>query len=70
MTRRDERGRRALAGSHGRARDGCECTHDVRRTSDAADAHMNLQTFLGVEACDTCHGPGREFSVEVSHQVE
>jgi len=45
---------------------GCNGCHD----SDAATAHMELETFLGVEACATCHGPGREFSVEVSHQVE
>lgn len=45
---------------------GCNGCHD----SDAAAAYMNLETYLGVEACATCHGPGREFSVEVSHQVE
>jgi hypothetical protein len=45
---------------------GCNGCHD----SDAAAAHMNLETSLGVEACATCHGPDREFSVEVSHQVE
>jgi hypothetical protein len=45
---------------------GCNGCHD----SDAAGAHMSLETYLGVEACETCHGPGREFSVEVSHRVE
>jgi hypothetical protein len=45
---------------------GCNGCHD----SAAAGAHMALGTYLGVEACESCHGPGREQSVANSHMVE
>jgi hypothetical protein len=43
----------------------CNGCHD----SDSAGAHMALQTYQGAEACETCHGPGREYSVGISHKI-
>jgi hypothetical protein len=43
----------------------CNGCHD----SDSAGAHMALQTYQGTEACATCHGPGRDNSVAISHKV-
>lgn len=43
----------------------CGACHD----SNAAHAHIELQTTTsGAESCTVCHGPGREWSVEVVHK--
>ena len=43
----------------------CNSCHD----SDAATAHIDAQTApSGVESCELCHAPGKEFSVEVMHK--
>lgn len=42
----------------------CSSCHD----SDAAGAHFAANTSsFGVESCEVCHGPGRDFAVEKSH---
>jgi hypothetical protein len=43
----------------------CSSCHD----SAAAEAHFFVQTYNGNESCAVCHGPGKEFSVELSHKV-
>ncbi|MCK6485574.1 MAG: hypothetical protein HUU22_08375 [Phycisphaerae bacterium] len=45
----------------------CTSCHD----SSAAMAHVAINTVPGTitEACATCHGPGREFSIEKSHKL-
>ena len=42
----------------------CASCHD----STAAIAHMGAQTSNGEEACSVCHGPGKEWSVELKHK--
>jgi hypothetical protein len=43
----------------------CGSCHD----SDSAGAHFNLMTdSYGTEACEACHGPGSEQSVELKHK--
>jgi hypothetical protein len=42
----------------------CGSCHD----SAAAGAHISANTSsFGVESCEVCHGPGRDFAVEKSH---
>lgn len=43
----------------------CSSCHD----SKAAETHFFVQSFAGNESCPVCHGPGKEFSVELSHKV-
>jgi hypothetical protein len=44
----------------------CGSCHD----SDAATAHIEVQTSVGgVESCDVCHAPGRDWAVEKEHKV-
>jgi hypothetical protein len=43
----------------------CTACHDSSSTA----THAAINTAGGVESCGVCHGPGREFSVEVSHRV-
>jgi hypothetical protein len=44
----------------------CGSCHD----SDAASAHIEVQTSPGgVESCDVCHAPGRDWAVEKEHKV-
>jgi hypothetical protein len=43
----------------------CTACHDSKSTA----THAASNTVGGVESCEVCHGPGREFSVEVSHRV-
>jgi len=44
----------------------CGSCHD----SDAAQAHIEVQTTLsGVESCQTCHGTGKEWNVELMHKL-
>jgi OmcA/MtrC family decaheme c-type cytochrome len=43
----------------------CGSCHD----SKPAETHYWVQTWNGDESCDVCHGPGKEYSVEVSHKV-
>jgi OmcA/MtrC family decaheme c-type cytochrome len=43
----------------------CTSCHDSQETQ----AHAELQTSAGgVETCNVCHGPGREFDVNKAHQ--
>ncbi|MBI2266750.1 MAG: hypothetical protein HYU64_16575 [Armatimonadetes bacterium] len=42
----------------------CGSCHD----SNAAQAHIALNTSAGSEACATCHGQGKEFNVELVHK--
>jgi len=43
----------------------CIACHD----SKAVKAHAQLMTTTdGVESCETCHGPGKEFAVDKVHQ--
>ena len=43
----------------------CTACHD----STAAGGHIELQTTaLGIETCEVCHGPGREFDVYTIHR--
>ena len=45
----------------------CNTCHD----SPAAKAHTELQTTPeGVEACDVCHGAGRDLAVDVVHPIQ
>ncbi|MBI3183068.1 MAG: hypothetical protein HYZ28_13100 [Myxococcales bacterium] len=46
-------------------RSACGSCHD----SDAAGAHVDLNTFQGVEACPVCHAPGKESSVATAHII-
>jgi hypothetical protein len=43
----------------------CGSCHD----SIAAEVHIELSTLAGFESCASCHGEGRAFSVEWSHQL-
>lgn len=43
----------------------CASCHD----SDAANAHIELNTYVGWESCAVCHGPGRDQAVEIAHKV-
>jgi OmcA/MtrC family decaheme c-type cytochrome len=43
----------------------CGACHD----SDAATAHIEAQTAGGAESCTVCHGPGRDWSVQVMHKT-
>ena len=43
----------------------CSSCHD----SAAAETHFFVQSYNGSESCAVCHGPGKEFSVELSHKV-
>ncbi len=43
----------------------CSSCHD----SAAAQTHFFVQSYAGQESCSVCHGPGKEFSVELSHKV-
>jgi OmcA/MtrC family decaheme c-type cytochrome len=44
----------------------CGACHD----SDAATAHIDAQTSgRGAESCSVCHGPGRDWSVQVMHKT-
>lgn len=43
----------------------CSSCHD----SAAAETHFFVQSYNGGESCSVCHGPGKEFSVELSHKV-
>lgn len=38
-------------------------------SSTTASAHIQTQSFMGVEACGVCHNPGDELSVERVHLV-
>ncbi|MBI2266749.1 MAG: hypothetical protein HYU64_16570 [Armatimonadetes bacterium] len=42
----------------------CGSCHD----SNAAQAHIALNTSAGTETCFVCHGQGREYDVEVMHK--
>jgi len=51
-----------------------ECTkcHGANNTAwkqPAAEEHFFVQTYNGSESCAVCHGPGREYSVEIVHKV-
>jgi len=43
----------------------CGACHD----SSAAASHIGLQTWMGIESCNTCHGPGKSVSVEKMHKA-
>lgn len=43
----------------------CSSCHD----SVGAETHFFVQSYNGNESCSVCHGPGKEFSVELSHKV-
>jgi hypothetical protein len=46
--------------------DVCGACHD----SDAAQAHISVQTSTGgAESCSVCHGPGKDWNVELMHAV-
>jgi OmcA/MtrC family decaheme c-type cytochrome len=43
----------------------CNACHD----SASATAHINSQTWMGIEACSTCHDSGKEWNVEKMHKA-
>jgi hypothetical protein len=43
----------------------CAACHD----SDAAQAHIDIQTLNGVESCDVCHGSLKEWNVQKMHKT-
>lgn len=43
----------------------CGSCHD----SSAAQAHIGLQTYMGAESCEICHGPGKASDVEQAHKI-
>jgi len=44
----------------------CTSCHDASSTV----AHVNAQTFEGVESCTVCHGEGSAFAVELVHRSQ
>lgn len=42
----------------------CASCHD----SDAASAHIQVMTAGSAESCAVCHGPGKEWSVQIMHK--
>ena len=51
-----------LSGRHFTA--ACGSCHDDR----SAQAHIQSNSADGLEACEICHGEGKELSVEVMHK--